>query len=981
MAPVAALLLAGLAMRALGAWCYEFTQKADHGIVCLMVKHMLEGQGFPVFYYGQAYLGSLEPAVSAALCGIFRLSPFWINMGTAVVAWAFLPLVYLWGRGAAGRAGGLAALAFCVIGPPTYFQYEGWTYGGYAAIPLLTCAVLVVSLRMLVREMRGERNSHAHFLLLGVIAGLGWWQSPLLIPAFITSALLFLGVMRLRLFTLRLVSGAAGFFLGSLPLWIWNVRHHWQTFDMLSTEHRPAFLDGLRIFYRARLPELLGLTSLPAGIRPVFALLLILLTILAVVRPIRQFRARSSEKALHLAAAVGYALLMSVLFTLSHYAKTHALRYILVMIPVLGVLVGAGTAWLIERMRGWLGWLPLLALVALQAAAMPTHFRERAAALAFVAQARECAAFLRTQGIRHVYADYQRYRASHGLNFLLDEEFVFSPPRAEKYRPYKEAMELAAQPAVMNDVMRFNDFLESTRGRAASTNFSGSHEPYDRLSLRYAIRPPSVPAFPVAGSEWEGIATAGVSDSAGALADGDYATRWRTPPGAGGKNDLEIRLTHPRRLAGVRLVCPKSDWPEALRVEGWDERQTNWIVLRSDSPCTRYFWSGPRFFWGGDMFRLECRFRPMKTARFKVRVTNPAHHNRCEIAELQVLEEAKPALPPGKAELDQLAALIRELGIGRVYADRWEANRLFERFGGRVLLSLEPGVVAEETLPMAMTLDGKTALVVREHEVKTTRGALAGRFIPARETAVGPWVVFDFPDATARLPHVREPGLRWVGFGCLAERDGAWAAAAGQTAAAACARQDYASALPLVLRAMERAPDDPSLARIAADCYTGIGNPEAAAECRKQAEQAGFPELAVPARFEHGMELRGITCERRATAGGILPLKLYWRCPRGGRPPGLAVFVHFKVDGQTVFQDDHALLAEEVPDAAGTWASTQVERRMVAVPAEVPPGEARIELGLVFAGHGGKRLKVKSPFARGKKAVAIPQTLTIEPAP
>ncbi|MFO7534418.1 MAG: hypothetical protein R6X19_01820, partial [Kiritimatiellia bacterium] len=57
----ACLLLLGLAMRTFGAWVYEFAHTSDHGIICLMVKHMLEGKEFPVFFYGLPYMGSLEP--------------------------------------------------------------------------------------------------------------------------------------------------------------------------------------------------------------------------------------------------------------------------------------------------------------------------------------------------------------------------------------------------------------------------------------------------------------------------------------------------------------------------------------------------------------------------------------------------------------------------------------------------------------------------------------------------------------------------------------------------------------------------------------------------------------------------------------------------------------------------------------------------------------------------------------------------------
>ncbi len=970
---LAGLLVLGLAMRVWGAWVYEFAHTSDHGIICLMVKHMLEGKGFLVFFYGLPYMGSIEPVISVALCTLFGLNGFWINMGTAVVAFAFLPLVYLWGRGVAGRTAGLAALAFCAIGPPQYFQMESWADGGYAAIPLLTCAVLVLSLRMLARELRGEKNSHAHFLLLGVVAGLGWWQSPLLIPAFLTSALLFLAVMRLRLFTLRLVTCAAGFFLGSLPLWIWNVRHHWQTFDMVKTYGRPSLVEGLKIFYLRLIPDVFGLFSYWPVLRIAIGALLALLAALAFARLRAARRGRARGEVLGLSAAFLYVLIYSVLFGQSRFAYSPAPRYGMMLIPVLGVLAGAATAWLTARVRWGLGWLPLAALLTLQAVELPHYLTERRKTESFMPVAREFAGILRERKITHLYAAYQVRRANHGLNFLLNEEFVFSPLSRERVPGYARALEQAEHPAVLNSLMGFPSFLAATRATARTAGVHG-------MTVHYDARPPSDGWQLLRDSEIASISAPGRPDLAGELRDGSTRTGWTALPGLKGSALMQVRLVTPRRLVGVRLISEGGAYPHTVGVEAWNEASRRWMTVLPVSPVTRFYWSGPRFYWGEAAYRLEYRFDSVETARLRLRVAPLSREAPCRIQELQVFAEDETASAcPGKEELDRLAEVIRERALTRVYSDRWEANGLYARVGTEVQLSLPPHVVETEVLSAELTMDEKTAIVVRQREAELTRSALSKRGLVLRETEVGPWRLFDFPEGASLSPLARTPCLRWAGFGCLLERDRDWAVIACRSAQALLERKAWADGIALGQSALLLDPDNRALLQTLAACYEGSGEAQKAAEFRRLAEAAWKPAISAPARFEGGLELLGVTCAPSPAAGAPFHLKLYWRCPPRADVDGLVVFVHFKAGESIVFQGDHPFLASVPQEADRAGDAVLVEDQIVNVPADVAPGEVRIELGIYIPARDGRRLKVKTDFGRGRKVVVIPVPLTVAP--
>ena len=139
---VAILLLAGLAVRIGGAWVYRHDTSVDRCRVGIMAKHMAEGRDFPVFFYGGAYLGSFEPAVSAVFCRLLGPTGFALNLGTALLGFLLLPVAYLWAREAAGRHAGLVAMLVCLFGPFGYFYFLASPRGGYAATLLSMALVL-----------------------------------------------------------------------------------------------------------------------------------------------------------------------------------------------------------------------------------------------------------------------------------------------------------------------------------------------------------------------------------------------------------------------------------------------------------------------------------------------------------------------------------------------------------------------------------------------------------------------------------------------------------------------------------------------------------------------------------------------------------------------------------------------------------------------------------------------------------------------
>ena len=76
----AAALLAGVAARIAGAWAARALAEPDPTVVALMARHLAALREFPIFFYGQAYMGSLDAWLIAAGFALFGDSVLTIRL-------------------------------------------------------------------------------------------------------------------------------------------------------------------------------------------------------------------------------------------------------------------------------------------------------------------------------------------------------------------------------------------------------------------------------------------------------------------------------------------------------------------------------------------------------------------------------------------------------------------------------------------------------------------------------------------------------------------------------------------------------------------------------------------------------------------------------------------------------------------------------------------------------------------------------------
>jgi 4-amino-4-deoxy-L-arabinose transferase-like glycosyltransferase len=165
------LLLLALANLWKGAlyWQHAFPFNADEAVLALMARHILQGER-PMFFYGQAYMGSLDAWFVAAG---FALGGEKIWIIRAVQSALYTATIALWYcfalRASSLRIARITALLMAI--PPVLLTlYTTVSLGGYGEALLLGSGCLLLTT---------FRPRFTTLALLGILAGLGFWVFPL----------------------------------------------------------------------------------------------------------------------------------------------------------------------------------------------------------------------------------------------------------------------------------------------------------------------------------------------------------------------------------------------------------------------------------------------------------------------------------------------------------------------------------------------------------------------------------------------------------------------------------------------------------------------------------------------------------------------------------------------------------------------------------------------------------------------------------
>jgi 4-amino-4-deoxy-L-arabinose transferase-like glycosyltransferase len=676
------------------------TLSGEDATVALVAKHVLHGEDFPVFFYRQTYMGSLNGIHLVPALFAFGPSVFVVRLNA--IGWSLLfPLgVYLLGRRVFGEAAGRAALALAAV-PPFLLTYWSTVAEPHFETNLFGVWLLLLALTALTAPSEPARTRT--LAVFGLLAGLAWWTSfkaiEVLAPA------LALLVLRGPRGCLTRGGGllAGGFLLGSLPAWLFYALHGDPAGGTPGSAVK-LFSVGvdlsaarLREFWEEVILRLFGTyywgsaTSLRRAALALNVTLYVAALGFAVLEALRRRREAATVRdwglwllLLTLPASLG-ALYLSPLGTALDHESS---RYILpAYIPLL-VSTGALVARAGRRSRA-LGHGVLAFLLAFDLWTHAGFLWPLSPAI----RAREAAETAARDAVRQSLSAHpvDAFYVNDSLRALVWAFLLDHPPVSaignEIYVPNAVAADAAERIAILGGTDVASDLaaLGATWRATSILNWRlyediRAPERGYRMVPRRAWRVPGDPAAPAV------------------VADGNFDTAWRAGGQLRGSADgLVVDLG--RRYRVARVVF----WPSVpttdvfpLRLSGsvdgggWEPLGVVPAVARlpafvaSGRPVFR-----PRNGW------LELVLTPRRLRYLRLEPAEPVGEAPWGVAELQVYQETgeAPASPMAVNGVHGLVARLRARGVDRLLADPVVSARVARAMQGAVATLVANGVV------------------------------------------------------------------------------------------------------------------------------------------------------------------------------------------------------------------------------------------------------------------------------------------------
>lgn len=215
-----------------------FPFNSDEAIVGLMARHILNGAR-PVFFYGQAYMGSLD-AYLVAIFFFFFGTYTWVIRLVQILLYLAVIISTLHFMSLLGLTRRVQIITACMLAIPSVnvTLYSTVSLGGYnealliGNLILIVCVLIYKKIPQYLTEPKAKRNKPGWWLIsgLGFLIGFGLWVNGLtLVYAVPAGALILWGLLRNKskdgwsMFFRFLIWGLAGFIIGSSPWWIFGL--------------------------------------------------------------------------------------------------------------------------------------------------------------------------------------------------------------------------------------------------------------------------------------------------------------------------------------------------------------------------------------------------------------------------------------------------------------------------------------------------------------------------------------------------------------------------------------------------------------------------------------------------------------------------------------------------------------------------------------------------------------------------------------
>lgn len=620
----------------------------DEAWPALMGLHVLKGE-FPVFYWGQNYMGSLQAFFDAFMFMLFGINTFAARIYPLFFSFIYLAAACLLARRVYNRNTAFTTLSLLVI-PIPYLTMAGILSvpPEYLALTAMgSCALLLladITLRQNIQKLPLKR-----LLLLGFLLGFMFWLHIVAI-SFIVVALLFI-FLRDKLFFIRpaFLGTVACFFIGGLPFWWFNFTHTFVTFtDMAGTGDWRSARELCRALFGISLHFMTGMKVMLYGDSSRFvslpffmAVTLGIIWCLAIILVIwKHFRGMLKWLKFYPTGADGTAILLALavltlyLFCRSERSSWSDVRFILPIMSVLPVLLASGLEHIRHKSR--IAFVVLLVFIIMAQAwgnILLAHAWGNADVVGRKLELPDTTPlhrFLDEHGITRAYAHYW---ISYRITFESRERLICAEPFNERFpgRPaqYLDEVHSAANVAfITHPTLRFvPDFEE----HLLAIGGTYKKEQAGDFTVFYDIVPPCGKTNHASGVinlceidlAYLQISTESNREMTSKMTDGDLKTQWSSGAPQSAGQSLLIDLGSMEKICKIRfdLTGVECDAPNGYLLEVSGDGREWRKVYESGAVAESFFWENgqPWMFVGNNFY--TAAFAPIEGKYIRMTLT------------------------------------------------------------------------------------------------------------------------------------------------------------------------------------------------------------------------------------------------------------------------------------------------------------------------------------------------------------------------
>jgi len=196
---------------------------SDEATMGLAALHIARGDGFPVWFYGQAYMGTLEAYLAAPLVALAGPSVLVLRVPTLALYALFLLLSWRLTRRLGGdRWYALLVVAVLALGADRVVKNQLIAGGGYPELNPAGAALALLTVGLCVT---GAGARLPRWAAWGLVAGVLLWVDPLILPYVLTLGALLVARRWRELAGRAGVVLTGALLLGAAPMLVDSIRH------------------------------------------------------------------------------------------------------------------------------------------------------------------------------------------------------------------------------------------------------------------------------------------------------------------------------------------------------------------------------------------------------------------------------------------------------------------------------------------------------------------------------------------------------------------------------------------------------------------------------------------------------------------------------------------------------------------------------------------------------------------------------------